>query len=356
MLIAVALTVAGCGGDGLSPSASATPREGSAPRPARGLKQVARYDRLAVPVAFTHDGRGWIGAVDQQLVIYDGSREVRRMPVIVGGTDAALAPLPDGGWIAGARVLAADGTARFDGWSWAHRYGRFGSPKASAISPDGHVAIIDGADSPSTCLCDRDRGTAGSAAGALVRLTFASEQPTERVLLEHTGQRFQVAASATAVAAVAGRTLSVWSAAGDAPPATAALGLHEVDSLAWAGDRYLVTTSYADLDRSDVVILDRDAGWKPAWTWSIPGMVRELRVRPGGGEVAIAWTNYRATDRVLRDDRQVEVFALDGTRHAAVTTAGAPMSIAWSPKGDALLVAMVGVTPREQGVLRFAVR
>ena len=74
MLIAVALTVAGCGGDGLSPSASATPREGSAPRPARGLKQVARYDRLAVPVAFTHDGRGWIGAVDQQLVIYDGSR------------------------------------------------------------------------------------------------------------------------------------------------------------------------------------------------------------------------------------------------------------------------------------------
>ena len=91
------------------------------------------------------------------------------MRVIVGGTDAALAPLPGGGWIAGARVLAADGTARFDGWSWAQRYGRFGSPKASAISPDGRIAIIDGADSPSTCLCDRDRGTAGSAAGALVR-------------------------------------------------------------------------------------------------------------------------------------------------------------------------------------------
>lgn len=354
--IAVALVLAACGGDGLSSSASATPREGSAPRPVRGLKQVARYDRLAVPVAFAHDGKRWIGAVDQQLVIFDGAREVRRMRVIVGGTDAALAPLPGGGWIAGARVLAADGTARFDGWSWAQRYGRFGSPKASAISPDGRIAIIDGADSPSTCLCDRDRGTAGSAAGALVRLTFASEQPTERVLLEHTGQRFRVAASATAVAAVAGRTLSVWPAAGDAPPATAELGPREVDSLAWAGDRYLVTTSYADVDRSDVAILDRDAGWKPAWTWSIPGLVRELRVRPGGGEVAIAWTNYRATDRVLRDDRQVDVFALDGTRHAAVTTAGAPMSIAWSPKGDALLVAMVGVTPREQGVLRFAVR
>jgi len=354
--IAVAVLVVGCGSDGGAPAASATPREGSSPRPVRGLKQVARYDRLAVPVAFAHDGKRWIGAVDRELVIYDGAREVGRMPVMVGGTDGALAPLPDGGWIAGARVLAADGTARFDGWSWANRYGRFGSPKASAISPDGHVAIIDGADSPSTCLCDRERGTAGSAAGALVRLTFDSERPAERVLLEHGGRRFHVAASATAVAAVDGRALSVWPAAGDAPPATATLGVTDVQALAWAGDRYLVATSYVDMDRTDVVILDRDAGWQPAWTWSIPGQVRELRVRPGGREIAIAWNNYRATDRVLQDDRKVEVFALDGTRAASLDTAGYPESIAWSPKGDALLVAMVGNSPREQGVLRLAVR
>lgn len=354
--LALAVLVVGCGDGGLAPSVGATPQEGSAPRPVRGLTQVARYDRLAVPVAFAHDGKRWIGAVDHELVIYDGAREVGRMPVMVGGTDGALAPLPDGGWIAGARVLAADGTRRFDGWSWAHRYGRFGSPKASAISPDGHVAIIDGADSPSTCLCDRDRGTGGSHAGALVRLTFASEQPTERVLIEHTGRRFFVAASATAVAAFDHGDLSVWPAAGDAPPATAALGLRDVQSLAWASERYLIATRYVDADRTDVVVLDRDAGWKPAWTWPVAGNVRALRVRPGGREVAIAWTNYRATDHVLRDDRKLEVFALDGTRAATLDTAGYPESIAWSPKGDALLVAMVGNSPREQGVLRLAVR
>lgn len=353
---ALALLVVGCGGDGLAPTVGATPRDGSSPRPVRGLKQVARYDRLAVPVAFAHDGKRWIGAVDRELVVYDGAREVGRMPVMVGGTDSALAPLPDGGWIAGARVLAADGTTRFDGWSWAHRYGRFGSPKASAISPDGHVAIIDGADSPSTCLCDRERGTAGSRAGALVRITFDSERPTERVLIEHAGRRFEVAASATAVAALDGGDLSVWPAAGDAPPVTVALGLRDVQTLAWAGDRYLVATRFVDMDRTDVVVLDRDAGWQPAWTWSVPGTTREVRVRPGGRELAIAWTNYRATDRVLRDDRKVEVFALDGTRAASLDTPGSPMSIAWSPKGDALLVAMVGTSPREQGVLRLAVR
>ncbi len=354
--IALAVLVVGCGDGGTAPSAGATPREGSSRRPVRGLKQVARYDRLAVPVAFAHDGKRWIGAVEHELVIYDGAREVGRMPVMVGGTDSALAPLPDGGWIAGARVLAADGAARFDGWSWAHRYGRFGSPKASAISPDGRIAIIDGADSPSTCLCDRERGTAGSAAGALVRLTFDSERPTERVLIEHAGRRFQVAASSTAVAAIDGRALSVWPAEGDAAPVTAALGFGDVQALAWAGERFLIATSFVDLDRTDVAVLDRDAGWQPAWTWSVPGMVRELRVRPGGREVAIAWTNYRATDRVVRDDKKLEVFTLDGSRAASLDTPGSPMSIAWSPKGDALLVAMVGNSPREQGVLRLAVR
>ncbi|MBK9034885.1 MAG: hypothetical protein IPL61_27080 [Myxococcales bacterium] len=350
--LALVLALVGCGADGaLLPSASATPR------PVKKLAQVARYQRLAVPVAFAQDGAQWIGAVDHDLVIYDGEREVRRMAVMVGGTDAALAPLPDGGWIAGARVLAADGAARFDGWGWAHRYGRFGSPKAAAISPDGRVAIVDGADSPSTCLCDQERGTGGGSSGALVRITIGSEQHGERVLAEHAGHReYKVAASSTAVAAIDGAELTVWPAQGDGPATTAALGLTGIKTLAWASDRYLVATRYVDLDRTDVVVLDRDLAWRPAWTWSVAGMVRDLKVRPGGAELAIAWTNYRATDRVLVDDRRVEVFALDGDRRASVDTIGSPASIAWSPRGDALLVATVGNAPREQAVLRFAAR
>lgn len=349
-LLGLVLALVGCGVDG-GALASATPR------PIDKLTQVARYQRLAVPVAFAADGAQWIGAIDHDLVVFDGEREVRRMAVTVGGTDAALAPLPDGGWIAGARVLAADGTARFDGWGWARRYGRFGSPKAAAISPDGRVAIVDGADSPSTCLCDRERGTGGSARGALVRITLDSEQPRERVLVEHAGHRgYKVAASPTAVAAIDGAQLTVWPAHGDGPATTATLDLAEIQGLAWAGERYLVVTRYVALDRNDIVVLDRDQAWRPAWTWSVAGMVRDLTVRPGGAELAIAWSNYRATDRVLNDDRRVEVFALDGVRRASVDTVGTPASIAWSPRGDALLVATVGNSPREQAVLRFAAR
>lgn len=353
-IVLVLVLVAACGADRATSELEAAPAPDA---PVRALRQTHRWARFGSPVAFTADGARWIAASFPELVVYDGAREVARYPVPTGGTDSALAPLPGGGWIAGTRVLAADGTVRFDGWSWAHRYGRFGSPKASAISPDGRIAIIYGADSPSTCLCDRDRGTAGSSAGALVRVELGAERTTERVLAKHPSRvEYAVAAAPTAVAAAAGDALSVWPATGDAAPVTAAIPGGALRTLAWATDRYLVGTRTVDVDRTDVVVLDRDAGWQPAWTWSVPGWIKVLAIRPGGAEVAIAWTNYRATDRVLRDDRKVSVYALDGTRHAELDTKGYPESIAWSLQGDALLVATVGQQEADAAVLRYAVR
>ncbi len=323
--------------------------------PVADLRQTDRYAKLAVPVAFAADGERWIAADEHELVVYAGDREEARYPVMVGGTDDQLAPLPRGGWIAGARVLAADGSVRFDGWSWAHKYGRFGSPKASSISADGSVAIIHGADSPSTCLCDRDRGTGGGWDGALVRLSLDREQIVERVLSEHAARiDYQVAASPAAVAAWSWGELSVWPATGDAAPETAKLD-GTISSLVWASERYLVAVRYIDTDREDIVVLDRDAAWQPAWTWAVPGHIRGLAVRPGTGELAILWTNYYATDRVYRDDRKLGVFALDGTRRVERDTGGYPSAVAWSPRGDALLVSTTGLSLPEAAVTRFAV-
>lgn len=350
--LALILALAACA-DGPS-SAAARP---GGPRPVKRLVLAATYHRLAVPVAFTHDGRGWIGGVDHDLAVFDGEREVRRYPGQAPGLDDALAAVPGGGWIAGAALLAADGRAGWSGWSLGQRYGRFGSPKASAISGDGAVAIVYAADSPSTCLCDRERGTAGGSAGALVRVSLGSERVTERVLDEHPSRvDYAVAASPTAVAAYADRTLRVWPAAGDGSPITATIAGTTLGRLAWASDRYLIATRYVDLDRTDVLVLDRDAGWQPAWTWPVPGTLRDLQVRPGGREVAVAWDNYRATDRVLRDDRKVAVVRLDGTRAAELDTRGHPASVAWSPRGDALLVATTDNDPAGQLVLRYQVR
>ena len=321
----------------------------------RGLHQTDRWALLAVPVAFARDGARWIGALDQALALFDGDREVERYPVMVGGLDDQLASLPGGGWIAGSRVLAADGSIRFDGWSWAQRYGRFGSPKASSISPDGSVAILYGADSPGMGLPGTPGGAGGNA-GALVRLRLDRERVEERVLAEHPDRvDYAVAASPTAVAAIARGDLSVWPATGDGAPVTAHLDGTTLTPLVFASDRYLVGMRYVDLDQTDVVVLDRDAGWQPVWTWPVPGTPRDLQVRPGGGELAVAWTNYRATDRVLRDDRKVAVFALDGTHRVELDTKGYPASVAWSPRGDALLVAMNGNDPAENAVVRYQV-
>ena len=42
-------------------------RSASTPRPVRGLREARRWQALAVPVAFAHDGVGWIGADDREL-------------------------------------------------------------------------------------------------------------------------------------------------------------------------------------------------------------------------------------------------------------------------------------------------
>jgi hypothetical protein len=234
--------------------------------------------------------------------------------------------------------------------------------KNLAVSPDGRVAIANGADSPSTCLCDRDRGTGGSHDGALVRLTFREGAIVERELRRHRGERFQVAASPTMLAAISGKTLELWPATGDGPATVVPLGPWSgLEHPQWVGDRYLLATQFVALDRTDIVVLDRERGFAPAWTWPVEGRVHAIAARPGvdGGEpveLAIAFTNYRARTTVEVDQRRVAIRALDGTVRAQVDTPGNPTALAWSPRGDALLVATNGMTRADEAVTRFAVR
>lgn len=356
--LAIALLVA-CNA---SPPSSAAPGPGgpteqAGPRAVRGLKVAARYPILASAVAFTADGRRWVASVERELLEYDGARVVGRLPLWVTPPESQLAPLPGGGWLVGAGLHDRTGALVWSAHQWAQRYGRFGSAKAFAFDPAGRVAIVDGADSPSTCLCDRERGTVGGSAGAVVRVTFVEGAVRERVLLEHPGRlELAVAASADWVVAVDGPTLTAWPARGDGPAETATLGPPVVKDLRWADDRHLVGTRYIDIDRTDVVVLDRLAGWKIVHQFPVAGMVRALTVRPGGAELAVAFDRYRATDQVWVDDRKVAVFALDGTRRAEVDLVGHPQSLAWSPRGDALLVATVGSNKGESEVVRYAVR
>ena len=89
---------------------------------------------------------------------FEDDREVDRIQVGVAAQDDLFA-LPDGGWVAGARILAPDGTVRFDGHEYGQRFGMFGRAKAMAVSSDGAVAIVAGADSPSTCGRDCPPGS-----------------------------------------------------------------------------------------------------------------------------------------------------------------------------------------------------
>ena len=299
-----------------------------------------------------------MGGADQALVEYEGAREVRRVSgsaSVVGGQ--LLRALPDGGWIAGASRLARDGSTSWSGYAWAQRYGRFGSPKAIAWSPDGAVAVVDGADSPSACLCDRERGTAGSSAGALVRLTFSSEgAPVERVLAEHAGSReYRLAVSRDWIAAAEGRSLTVWPTRGDGEATAVAIDGPGFSRLLWADERTLVATRYLDPERAQIIVLDRTRAYAPSADFEVAGQIADLAIRPGGAELAVALTRYRATDHVWYDERKVEVHSLDGTLRTRVDTAGYPSALAWSPRGDALLVATIGDEP-ERAVLRYAVR
>lgn len=337
-------------------------RAGPGSATTHGLRQTARWPVLASPISFTSDGAHWVGAVDNELVEHDRARAVRRWPVSARGYDDTILALPGGRWLAGRYVVERDGKVSWNGHSWGHRYGRFGSTKSLAVSLDGRVAIANGADSPSTCLCDRDRGTAGSNDGALVRLTFREGAIVERELRRHDGERFQVAASLTTLAAISSATLELWPATGDAPATVVQLGHgHGLEHPQWIGDRYLLVRRFVAIDRTDLVVLDRERGFAPAWTWPVEGAVRAIAVRPavGGGEpgeLAIAFTNYRARATVEVDQRRVAIRALDGTVRAQVDTPGNPIALAWSPSGDALLVATNGTTRAEESVTRFAVR
>lgn len=319
-----------------------------------GLELDASWPFVVSPIGAARDGRGWIGAGSGELLVHDGAAVAHRFPLVVDGS-SQLAALPDGGWIAGPQVLDPDGRVRFDGHGWCNRVGRFGICQAAAFSSDGTVAILAASDSPSTCLRDRDCGSAGSWRGVLARMTFGSEPaaPTVRTLIEHEDrQDFVVAASERWVAAVDGRELWVWPAVGDDAPSTVTLE-DAPSEIAWVGDD-LVGTRWLDTEHSEVVVLDGRAGYARSARWTVEGRIDALAARPGTEEIAIGTTWYRARETVEVDDKRVEIWALDGTRTAHVELEGWPASLAWSPSGEALFVAMGANDPVLPMVMRFS--
>ncbi|MEZ4399215.1 MAG: hypothetical protein R3B06_04305 [Kofleriaceae bacterium] len=320
----LALALAACGTGGPAPG----PSTAAGPRPVRSLVQVARYPRLAVPVAFAGDGVGWVGQAGYQVVLYRGDAEVRRVLI---------------GELATAEFLDADGAATFGGRAWGPRSGEFEFTGPASTSSDGRVGVVYEYNAPTACTCDHHGSDRHD--GQLVRFTGDGERTRAQVLARYpSGAELQVAAAPASVAAVAGRTLSVWPATGDAPAVEVELAVGSVQSLRWAGDRYLVAVQAVADEHDQVVVFDRDAGFAPRWTWQVDGSVRELRVRPDTDELALATA------------RGVTVVALDGARRATVTTTGTPASLAWSPRGDQLLVATTGAAAGAQAVLRFDVR
>ncbi len=313
------------------------------------LHEEARFAQLAAPIAFAPGGR-WIGGDDHDLVVFAGAREVQRIPAAAA---KPLLALPGGRWAAGARLLDRAGEVLFDGYSWSHRYGRFGSPSAVAFSPDGSTAILAPRDGHS--ICDCDRGHDGSTRGALVRLTFGEGPPVERELMPFDGTRFAVAASARAIAAIEATTLRVWSARGDDPPVVAALEAHgDFTRLVWVGERYLVGERWADVEHSELVVFDRDAGFAATGHVLVAGTIQALAVRPGPtAEVAVATSRYRAHTTVEIDEKAVQVLALDGEVHARAALDGYPIGLAWDAAGTHLMVAVSTPTP---AVIRFATR
>jgi hypothetical protein len=373
----LATAVLGCSGSPATPAATgdggsqppiagtpASPRTEDPPvagasEGARALIVDARWPVLAVPVAFARDGRRWLGAVEHDLVLFDDGREAARYRSLGAGIDR-LASLPDGGWVAGARVLAEDGTVRFDGYAWGNRYGRFATAKAAAVSPDGSVAIIAASDSPSTCLRDKDCGRASGRQGALVRLDLAgvdrTTRPRERVLFEHDDRHdFVVAASNGAVAAIDGASLSVWPAKGDDAPRTAKIAGDTPKTLDFAASGDLVGTRWVDPERSELVVFDDDTGFAVRVTAAIEGAIQARAIHPTRDEIAVATVWYRARERVEIDEKRVEIYRLDGTRVARIDVPDIAMSVAWSPDGEALLVAITSNDVGRREVIRYRV-
>lgn len=353
-------------GAGARTPAAAAPDLQSPPRPMPAPKQDpshtlvvdARWPVLAVPIGVARDGRRWLGAVDHDLVLFDDGRESARYPLLGAGIQR-IASLPDGGWQAGARVLAPDGSLRFDGYAWGRRFGRFASASAMAVSPDGAVGIIAAADSPSKCLRDKGCGDAGGWSGALARLDLSradrTTPPGERVLIEHQDRRdFVVAASNTAVAASADRTLTTWPGAGEGAPRTVELPA-ALRTLDFVGDRHLVGTRWVDTERGELVVLDGDAGLAVTATAAIEGSIRAISIHPTRPEVAVATSWYRARERVEIDLKRIEIYSLSGARLARIDVPDHPGGLAWSPAGDALFVAITSNEPSRREVIRYRV-
>lgn len=319
------------------------------------LVEVARTPIVARSVAIALDGRRWMVAGDRDLVVFEGDRETARFTDRGVGAETIM-PLTDGAWLAAGRILAADGAIRFDGNGWAHRIGRFGHVQAIAATPDGRVVIVAGADAPSTDLRDRDRGRPGSWKGVLARLTLdgTSSAPVQRVLVEHANRSdFQVAASATSLAAIGDGQLRVWSTAGDDAPITVALeSASSFRHVQWIGDRYLVATRYVDGEHDEVVVFDRDAKFART-SFVARGNIKAWAPRPGHRELALAISRYRATTTVEVDEKAIEIVDLAGTKRARVELRDYPVSVAWAPRGDALMV--VESAP-PGAVIRYAIR
>lgn len=352
LLLAVLAT---CGEPAADP---APPRDASpsrAPPRAHRLIEDARWDVLAAPIAFAPDGKHWVGALGYDLVTFNGGLEVSRLPGVAVFNEP-LQPLAGGAWFTGSSIVAADGTVRFSGHSFGQRYGRGGSAKAMAVNAEGRIAIVNGADSPSACLCDRERGSSGSSAGELVRLTFSSEgPPRERVLIAHGGDEFEVAASRDAVAAVANRELKVWSTTGDAPPIVVPIegGVGRLEHLTWADDRHLIGTRWVDADHDEVVVFDRDAGYRRTTSFVTAGTIAALAVRPGGAEIAIATNRYRARTVVEVDVKAIAIVDLTGKVHARIALDAVATALAWRADGKALLATLSSPV---EAVVRYTVR
>ncbi|MCH9680502.1 MAG: hypothetical protein K0V04_03630, partial [Deltaproteobacteria bacterium] len=261
-----------------------------------------------------------------------------------------------GRWAVGARLLEADGRTRFDGHAWCSRLSRFASCRASAFSPDGTIAIIAASDSPSTCLRDRNCPSSNSWRGELARMTFeaGTSVPTVRVLLEHEQRReFVVAANERRVAAAEGTTLSIWPAVGDGDPTTVDLDGGTPSRLAWLGSD-LVATRWVDTEHSELVVFDGDNGYRPSARWTVQGSLQSFAVHPAGTWIAIGTSWYRARTTVEVDLKRVEIYAPDGLRHARIELDGVPTSLSWSPRGNALFVAVSGLASQDR-VVRYAV-
>lgn len=339
------------------PTDDDAPAAVAASEPLVVLEPDARWPVVTTPIAAAHDGRGWIGAIDHGLVVYGDTGEVQRFEGAAFGDDQ-LAAIPHGRWVVGARILDVDGRVRFDGDSWCNHLGRFASCRASAFSPDGTTAILAASNQPSTCLRDRGCAHSNSWQGVLARMTFEAESftPKVRVLIEHEDRRdFVVAASERQVAAVEGRVLSIWPAVGDGEPITVTLEGGAPSQLAWLGDD-LVGARWVDTEHTELVVLDGAHGYAPAARWTVEGKLEAMAVRQSGGWIAIGTSWYRARTSVEIDLDRIEIYAPDGIRHARIELDDTPTSLSWSPKGDALFVAIPGNESEQPQVIRYVVR